>query len=114
MTVLIAEDNVPMRGMIREIVRPYFDEIVECGNGAEAVRVCESNSPDLVLLDVMMPKMDGIQAAREIHLLNPDLRIVMVTDYGDVELQQMARESGASGFVRKDDLLVLREICGGS
>ena len=114
MRILIADDNPGMRGMIRGIVSSFCDEVVECGDGQEAIQVCHAQRPDIVLMDIMMPRMNGIDAAREILSTFPETRIIMVTDYGDQELKELASRVGALGYVEKENLLQLRTVCAAS
>ncbi len=107
MNVLIVEDNSAMRRLIRNIVSPVADQVYECSDGAEAVAAYVLHRPDYVLMDIEMSVMDGITATARIKALEPTAKIIIVTDYDQVELREAAQEAGACGYVVKDNLLEL-------
>jgi response regulator NasT len=109
MRILIAEDETIIRLDLRELLeRSGFDVVAEARDGEEAVELARSQSPDLALLDVKMPRLDGIDAARRILEERP-IPIVMVTAYGERELVARAVEAGVFGYLvkpfRETDLL---------
>ena len=109
MRILIAEDETIIRLDLRELLeRAGFEVVAEARDGEEAVELARSESPDLALLDVKMPKLDGIDAARRILDERP-IPIVMVTAYGEQELVSRAVEAGVFGYLvkpfRESDLL---------
>ena len=110
LSLMIVEDNEPMRRMIRSIVADLADRIDECGDGAEACALYADRRPDWVLMDIAMPVMDGITATRRIIADFPDARVLIVTDYDDAELRAKAQEAGACGYLIKENLLDLRRL----
>jgi two-component system, response regulator PdtaR len=109
MRILIAEDETIIRLDLRELLeRSGFEVVAEARDGEEAVALARSEAPDLALLDVKMPKLDGIDAARRILEERP-IPIVMVTAYGEQELVARAVEAGVFGYLvkpfRETDLL---------
>ena len=109
MRILIAEDETIIRLDLRELLeKAGFDVVAEARDGEEAVELARSQTPDLALLDVKMPKLDGIDAARRILDERP-IPIVMVTAYGEQELVARAVEAGVFGYLvkpfRESDLL---------
>jgi len=109
MRILIAEDETLIRLDLRELLeRNGFDVCAEARDGVEAVELARSESPDLAVLDVKMPEMDGIEAARTILDERP-IPIVMLTAYGQDELVSRAVEAGVFGYLvkpfRETDLL---------
>jgi len=88
--------------ILKKILQEIGHEIVaEAANGKEAVRLCRQYKPDLITLDITMPDMDGIEAARLIHEEEPLLRIVMVTAIGQRAIIDEAVQAGASDFIVK-------------
>jgi two-component system, response regulator PdtaR len=107
--VLIAEDETIIRLDLRALLeRAGFDVCAEARDGVEAVELARSEEPDVALLDVKMPRLDGIEAARRILDERP-IPIVMVTAYGEQELVARAIEAGVFGYLvkpfRETDLL---------
>jgi DNA-binding NarL/FixJ family response regulator len=110
MTMLIVDDSARMRATIRSMLALREDEVVECGDGQEAVRLYRLHRPEWVLMDISMPVMDGILATASICEIEPAARVVIVTDHDDAAVREAARRAGAVGFVSKDDLSDLVEI----
>jgi AmiR/NasT family two-component response regulator len=109
MRILIAEDETIIRLDLRELLeKSGFEVCAEARDGDEAVQLARTMEPDLALLDVKMPKLDGIEAARKILEERP-IPIVMVTAYGEKELVSRAIEAGVFGYLvkpfRETDLL---------
>jgi CheY-like chemotaxis protein len=110
MKLLIVEDNAGIRRLIRSLVLDLADEIVECEDGAEALEAYTEFLPDWVLMDIKMPRMDGLAASVAIRAAFPDANICMVTEYGDQKTQQAARNAGACAYVVKEELHKLQTI----
>jgi DNA-binding NarL/FixJ family response regulator len=102
--VLIADDQALVRGGFRMILdaREDMEVVGEAGDGEEAVALAEGLQPDVVLMDVRMPSMDGIEATRLIAASNSRARIIMLTTYDLDEYVFAALRAGASGFMLKD------------
>ena len=113
MNLLIVDDNDAVRRLIATIVLPFAGEIRECTDGADAVSAYNLRRPDIVLMDVRMKQMDGIEATRRILASDPSARIIIVTDYDDDTLRQTALRHGACGYALKDDLLDLARLLEG-
>ena len=113
MKIMIVDDNRQMRRMIVSLIDDLVEEIIECGDGSEAVPAYDEHRPDWVLMDIEMGRVDGIEATRQIRDAFPDARIVMVTNYDESELRAAASTAGACGYVLKDNLLGIREILTG-
>ncbi|HXA05301.1 MAG TPA: response regulator transcription factor [Bryobacteraceae bacterium] len=110
MNLLIVDDNAAVRRLIAGIVTPFADEIRECADGAEALSAYSARRPDLVLMDIRMDGVDGIEATRRIKAADPTARIIIVTDYDDDALRQAAMREGACGYSLKDNLLDLGRL----
>ena len=107
--ILVAEDETIIRLDLRALLEHAgFEVCAEARDGEEAVALARSERPDLALLDVKMPKLDGIEAARRILEERP-IPIVMLTAYGQDEIVQRAAEAGVFGYLvkpfREQDLL---------
>src|ERR1700682_3636834 len=81
---------------------PHLEIVAEATNGREALHLCQRWRPDLVLMDVRMPDMTGLQATRAIREVLPNVRILMVTMHEDADYLVEAIDAGASGYVLKD------------
>jgi len=110
MKILIVEDNPTVRKLIRRATADIADETVEREDGADALEAYETHSPDIVLMDVKMPRMDGLTATRRLLQRHPLARIVIVTDYDDDELRNAAREAGACAYALKNNLTELEAV----
>ena len=109
MRILIAEDETIIRLDLRALLeRAGFEVCAEASDGEEAVELARAEQPDLAVLDVKMPRLDGIEAARRILDERP-IPIVMLTAYGEQELVSRAVEAGVFGYLvkpfRETDLL---------
>lgn len=103
-TVLVVDDQLLYREALCELANywPEFRIVGQAGNGQEAVDFCAMLVPDLILMDVQMPKMDGIEATKLIKARHPEIKIVMLTVSADDEHLFGAIENGASGYILKD------------
>jgi DNA-binding NarL/FixJ family response regulator len=104
MRVLIADDQRVVREGLATIVAAFPDtEVVGlAGDGAEAVDLVSEQRPDVVLMDLRMPRVDGVEATRTIRERHPDLAIVVLTTFADDESIVAALSAGASGYLTKD------------
>jgi DNA-binding NarL/FixJ family response regulator len=104
-SVLLADDQLLFVRGLSEILRSQTEDIRVAGvafSGTEAVTLAEELHPDVVLMDVRMPELDGVEATRAIHAKHPDIRIMMLTTFDDDDYVQKAIEYGAVGYVLKD------------
>jgi DNA-binding NarL/FixJ family response regulator len=101
--VLIVEDFEPFRRFIRSAMDKHSNvQIVgEASDGLDAVRKAEAMQPDLILLDIGLPTLNGMEAARQIRTLSPQSRIVFLTQESDPDVVQEALNLGAKGYVLK-------------
>lgn len=101
--VLIADDHALVRRGIRAVLggEPDLEVVAEAADGAEAVRLATTADVDLVLLDVSMPRMTGLQAAAELSRRRPELRLLVLSMHDDEQYFFEALRAGASGYVLK-------------
>lgn len=102
--VLVADDQAMVRSGLRLILEAESDIVVsgEAQNGEEAVRLARRDHPDVVLMDVRMPVMDGLEATRQITESSPDTRVIVLTTFNIDDYVYGALRAGASGFLLKD------------
>ncbi len=118
--VLVAEDNDIIRGGIRELLAraPEFDLVGEAQDGREAIELTATLQPDILLLDLRMPDVDGASAARQITANRPGSKIVVVTADDSAHAERLARSVGAVALVTKDECVTaliptLRDVVAG-
>ncbi|WP_318196479.1 response regulator transcription factor [Streptomyces sp. MCL20-2] len=101
--ILLADDHTLVRRGVRLILdgEPDLTVVAEAGDGAEAIEMARSEQPDLVILDIAMPRLTGLQAARELSRVMPGLRILMLTMYDNEQYFFEALKAGAAGYVLK-------------
>ncbi len=99
--VLIADDALFTRKVLREILEAEGCEVIEAINGRDAVNKFKEEHPDLVLLDISMPEMDGIATLRSIKEIDSSAKVVMVSAMGQSSTVQEALKSGACDFIVK-------------
>lgn len=112
MKLLIVEDNPQMRQMIRAVVADLAEAVAECADGDEAVAAYAARqfcADDRVLMDLQMPRVGGLEAARRIRAAFPDAQIIIVTQHDDPHWRAAAMQAGACGYVLKSNLLELRQ-----
>jgi NarL family two-component system response regulator LiaR len=102
--VMLVDDHLMVRNGLATFLMVHDDlELVgEAGDGEEALRVFEETQPDVVLMDLKMPRMDGVQATRALLECAPQLCIIALTSFKDESLVQNALEAGASGYLLKN------------
>ena len=101
--ILLADDHQVLRSGLRALLNmePDFDVVGEASNGIEAVKLAETLRPDIIVMDVSMPEMDGLKAAEEIQSLGLKAKIVILTVHADEQYLFQTLKAGASGFVHK-------------
>ncbi len=101
--LMLADDHRMLReGLRRSMTEQGFSVVGEAADGAQAVELAHRLQPDVVLMDVTMPELDGVGATREIRSALPDVRVVMLTMHADEDVLASAIRAGASGYLVKD------------
>jgi DNA-binding NarL/FixJ family response regulator len=101
--VLIADDSVDIRALVR--IRLERDDrfmvVGEADNGAQAVEMVEELKPDVVILDLSMPVMDGLEALPLMHKVHPDVKVAVLSSFPAAQIEHQARELGAVLYLEK-------------
>jgi DNA-binding NarL/FixJ family response regulator len=102
-TVVVADDQALVRGGFKMILetQPDIDVVAEAQDGVDAVEQVEAHRPDVVLMDVRMPRLDGVAATRRILAKHPETRVLVLTTFDEDEIVYEAFRAGASGFLLK-------------
>lgn len=103
--IIIADDSEPMLYMLQELLKADYDIVASVGNGRGAVEATERLKPDVVLLDVSMPIVDGFEAARLIKELRLSALIIFVSEHREKVYAEVAFSVGASGYVIKSKMI---------
>ena len=101
--ILIADDHAVVREGTRQILEkePNLDVVAEAVNGEEAVKLAGTTKPDVAIIDIAMPVVDGIEATRQIKALYPDVSVLILTAYDDDQFVFGLIEAGAAGYLLK-------------
>src|ERR1700738_4445765 len=104
-SVLVVDDQSPFRLAAKSVVRmtPGFELSGEAASGEEALDQVEALHPDLVLMDINMPGISGIESTRRLVADHPDLRVILLSTYTAEDLPADARDCGAAGYVNKEE-----------
>ncbi len=102
--ILLADDHMVVRRGLRNVLEARSDWIVvaEASNGRDAVKQAQELKPDVAILDVAMPLLNGIEAAREIVMRSPSTRVLVLTMHSDQPYVNQVLEAGAAGYLMKD------------
>lgn len=116
--VFIADDHAVLRDGLRALLEPYFDVVGTAGNGREAMRLIPDCSPDVVILDIAMPELNGIETARLLREKQYPVRVVILSMHRSSEHVFRAFEAGADGYLLKESasdeiVAALRSVCVG-
>ena len=99
--ILIIDDEKSIRNTLKDILTYEKFEVEEAGDGLEGIKKAETGSFDLILCDIKMPKMDGIEVLEKLHEINPDTPVVMISGHGTIETAVEAIKKGAFDFISK-------------
>jgi DNA-binding NarL/FixJ family response regulator len=100
---MVVDDDQGFRSMIRDwLLDEGIEVVAEAEDGVVAVALAGERHPDIVLMDLQMPRMNGFEAARRIHAEQPGPQIIVLSAYGGPALKQAAEDAGVNWFVEKD------------
>ena len=118
--ILIADDHQLVRQGLEALlsIKPGVEVVGQAKDGAEAVEMALSLKPDITLMDLLMPRKNGIEATREIKAENPDARILIITSFAEDENVYQAIKAGALGYLLKDSspqelMQAIQDVCDG-
>ena len=118
--VMLVNDHSIMRDGLRQVLEQTgkFEVVGNAGDGEEAVRTVQSIKPDVIIMDVIMPRMDGIEACREVMDMLPDTRVLMLTASNEEESLVQSIAAGATGYLQKYSgmeqlFATVRDVAGG-
>jgi len=102
--ILVADDHLIIRQGLRLILETEadFELVGEAADGAEAIRLCEQLKPDVVLMDLRMPGMDGLTAIERLQETHPEIAVVILTTFNEDDLMMRGLRAGAKGYLLKD------------
>jgi len=106
MRILIVNNLPSFRQQVREIMQaiPWASIVAEAKNGLEAIELVKQHRPDVVLMDIVMPGMSGIEATRRIKEIAPQTKVIAITAYDNREFPKQSIEAGADLFIKKEEL----------
>ena len=115
--IVLADDSPDFRGIIRSLLEeePDLKVLGEAEDGEQTIAQVRKLHPDVVVMDIVLPKLNGIESTRRLHTEFPDVRIIALTMYSNKKSVQQMQAAGAVGLVRKDDakeelVQTLREV----
>lgn len=103
--ILLVDDFVPWQHLVLRLLESETDlQIISTAvDGTEAIQKAEELQPDLILMDLCLPGMDGIEATRQIRIVSSGSKVLFLTDHSEPDIVQAAFDVGASGYVLKSD-----------
>jgi DNA-binding NarL/FixJ family response regulator len=106
-TILIVDDNPRLRGLIRRITtqKPALQVVGEAEDGAEAIRLVQLLRPDIVLMDLVMPRVSGLEALRQIKAERPETKVIIMTVHTEDAYRRTAEANGTDAFLLKKTLM---------
>ena len=93
--ILIVDDQFGIRILLNEVLQKEGYETYQAANGVQALEIVTKHAPDLVLLDMKIPGMDGIEILKRMKVIDKDIRVIIMTAYGELDMIQEAKDLGA-------------------
>lgn len=100
--ILLADDHTLFCNLLKDLLEPEYEVVGSVSDGRQLLNAAGSLQPDVALVDISMPSLNGLDAGRRLKKVNPKLKLIYLTMNNDVELAREALEAGASGFVLKN------------
>lgn len=108
--ILIVDDQFGIRILLNEVMVREGYETYQAANGVQALEIVQNHAPDLILLDMKIPGMDGIEILKRVKKIDPDIRVIIMTAYGELDMIQEAKELGAiTHFAKPFDIDDIRK-----
>jgi two-component system, response regulator, stage 0 sporulation protein F len=108
--ILIVDDQYGIRILLNEVFQKEGYQTFQAANGFQALEIVEKHSPDLVLLDMKIPGMDGIEILKRMKVIDQDIRVIIMTAYGELDMIQEAKDLGAlTHFAKPFDIDEIRD-----
>lgn len=109
--LLIVDDQFGIRILLSEVFQKAGYETYQAANGIQALEIVKEQNPDLVLLDMKIPGMDGLEILKRMKTINKDIRVIIMTAYGELDMIQEAKELGAiTHFAKPFDIDEIRDV----
>jgi two-component system response regulator (stage 0 sporulation protein F) len=109
--VLIVDDQFGIRILLTEVLQKEGYQTLQAANGPQALALAEEHHPDLVLLDMKIPGMDGIKILKRMKMKDPNIRVMIMTAYGELDMIQEAMDLGAiNHFAKPFDIADIRKV----
>lgn len=108
--VLVVDDHAAFRASVRQMFEDDHTVVTEADSGEAALRCFATERPDWIVMDLRMPGMGGLKATEAIHQLDPQVRIVVMSQFNEPEYVEQARRMGAIEFINKEDMPRLRQM----
>ena len=109
--ILIVDDEKPIREMIRKFLTKKDYEVFDAEDGDGAIKIVQEKEPNIVLLDIRMPKSNGLEVLKKIKAIKPDIGVIMVTAVSETEIAEKCMEQGAFDYITKPICLEYLEEC---
>ena len=105
--IILADDHALMRQGLKRLIQedPGLQVVDEAGDGLELLEILEGFTPDMVIIDINMPRLRGLEATKFVKKLYPDIKVLILTMHKSKELLYQAMDYGADGFMLKDDAI---------
>ncbi|MCJ8007902.1 response regulator [Lederbergia wuyishanensis] len=108
--ILIVDDQFGIRILLNEILQKEGYQVFQAANGLQALAITKKHALDLVLLDMKIPGMDGLEILQQMKKIKPDIRVIIMTAYGELEKMEAAKKLGAlAHFTKPFDIVELRQ-----